>query len=153
MRTRWMRRSNRKTAPAVDDRSGFAKSDCLDDLIFHCGIAVDRLMNRCMQSDDFVNTTHVVTEPVNERSVFAEERRKCRHLVTIPCFLEFLRYLFRSSHPDYLNPRPWNAWLGFDLNDRSLTSLKSQSGSRQSEPALRKEESVLPHLLRKRLSM
>jgi len=31
--------------------------------------------------------------------------------------------------------------------------MKSQSGSRQSETALRKQELALPHLLQKRLSM
>ena len=94
--------SNGETAPAVNHRSIVAKSDRSNDLILHGGIGVDCLVNRRMEGDDLVNATHIVTEAVDERGVLAEERSKCRHLVTIPCFLELLSHFLRSFHRNHI---------------------------------------------------
>ncbi len=99
-----MRFSDRETAPAVDHRGIIAESYRRNNLILHRGIAVDGLVDRRMEGDNFLNAAHVVTKAVDKRGVLAKERSKCGHIVAIPRFLELVSYFLGSFHRNDVNP-------------------------------------------------
>src|SRR5579875_2930474 len=105
MRTSRMCCANGQTAPAVDHCSVIAQGDRRNDFILHRGIAVDRLVNRRMKRDNFLNATHVVAEAVDEGGVRAKERSQCGHLVAIPRLLKFFSYFLGSLHRNYVSSR------------------------------------------------
>src|SRR4051812_6792825 len=106
MRTRWVGISLQQAAPEMENRRICADEGDIDQFIFQNGIAIDRLVDWGMHSDDGVYAPHVAAEPVYEGRVLMEQRSEAVHVMVVPCGLEGLNNLVGfAGHNVSFGPR------------------------------------------------